>query len=45
MGWGSEKKLPGWGSNDNVNKGYNNWGSDDKKDEKTDDKVRLKNVS
>ena len=43
MGWGSEKKLPGWGSNDNVNKGYNNWGSDDKKDEKTDDKVRLKN--
>ena len=42
MGWGSETK-PSWGSNDNVNKDHDNWYSDDKKDEKTDDKDRLKN--
>ena len=31
-----------WGSNENLNKDNDNWYSDDKKDEKTDDKVRLK---
>ena len=33
-----------WGSNEYVNKDNDNWCSDDKKDEKTYDKVRLKNA-
>ena len=40
MSWGSQTNLTGWGTND-----HDNWCSDDKKDEKTGDKVRLKNDS
>ena len=33
-----------WGSNENLNKDNDNWCSGNKKDEKTDEKVRLKNA-